>query len=161
MEEKYTCKECGKSKPYPVKAKFKRNTCLSCSANARRFVVIYNCTLYKGSSCLVCKYSKCIRALDFHHVNSNDKPYSISGAHCRSWKSIKSELDKCVLLCANCHREHHYGLISTKTLTGLERVRPEPDMTKVKKKVYRVKTKRQLRVPKVPKPPVKKRLFQK
>lgn len=57
----------------------------------------------------MCGYSKCKEALDFHHVNPNEKDFNISGSHSRSWEKIELELKKCVLLCANCHREIHSG----------------------------------------------------
>ena len=46
-------------------------------------------------------------ALHFHHRNPAEKDFSISGAHARSWVSISGELDKCDLVCANCHAEIH------------------------------------------------------
>ena len=60
-----------------------------------------------GGKCGKCGYDKCIHALHAHHVNTNDKDFNISGAHSRSWKRIEKELEKCVLLCANCHIEEH------------------------------------------------------
>lgn len=63
---------------------------------------------YKGSKCFNCGYDKCIAALEFHHINSNEKEFSIAQTKSQSWSRIKPELDKCVLLCANCHREIHY-----------------------------------------------------
>ena len=63
---------------------------------------------YKGGSCERCGYSSCIEALEFHHDNSSDKDFSISGkGYTRSWTKVKEELNKCILLCANCHRELH------------------------------------------------------
>lgn len=62
---------------------------------------------YKGTKCSICSYDSCIRALDFHHLNPNEKEYSISGIMNHRWSFIKKELDKCVLVCANCHREIH------------------------------------------------------
>jgi hypothetical protein len=63
---------------------------------------------YKGGKCESCKYDKCIEALDFHHLDPKTKSFGISaGGFSRSWQSIKDEADKCVLLCANCHREIH------------------------------------------------------
>lgn len=63
---------------------------------------------YKGRSCQVCGYNRCIDALEFHHVNSSGKDFSISEkGYTRSWVRVKEELDKCMLLCANCHRELH------------------------------------------------------
>lgn len=61
---------------------------------------------YKGGCCCKCGYNKCVRALQFHHVNRGEKEFSISGVS-RGWGTIKKELDKCVLLCANCHAEEH------------------------------------------------------
>jgi hypothetical protein len=66
---------------------------------------------YKGGCCQVCGYNKYIGALDFHHLNPNEKDFTI--AHVRQYKFddiIKSELDKCLLVCSNCHREIHGGL---------------------------------------------------
>jgi hypothetical protein len=66
---------------------------------------------YKGRHCQICGYSKCPEALEFHHLESNGKEFGISDkGYTRSWKRIAAELDKCVLLCANCHREVHSGL---------------------------------------------------
>lgn len=61
-----------------------------------------------GGKCIKCGYDKCMDALDFHHLQDTDKHFNISNAICRwKWETIKIELEKCVLLCANCHREHH------------------------------------------------------
>ncbi|MBM3244609.1 MAG: hypothetical protein FJZ15_02305 [Candidatus Omnitrophica bacterium] len=63
---------------------------------------------YKGGKCSVCGYDNCIEALEFHHTNSSGKDFSISEkGYTRSWAKVKEELDKCMLLCANCHREIH------------------------------------------------------
>jgi hypothetical protein len=66
---------------------------------------------YKGGCCQICGYKKYIGALEFHHLNPNEKDFTI--AHVRQYKFddiIKSELDKCMLVCSNCHREIHGGL---------------------------------------------------
>lgn len=63
---------------------------------------------YKGGSCQRCGYDKYIGALEFHHMDPNEKDFLISRkGHCTSWEKIKKELDKCILVCANCHREIH------------------------------------------------------
>lgn len=63
---------------------------------------------YKGGSCQSCGYNKCLEALEFHHLDPNQKDFAISQyGHCRSWERVQKELDKCVMLCANCHREIH------------------------------------------------------
>jgi len=63
---------------------------------------------YKGNKCERCGYDKCVRALEFHHLDSNEKEFGISQkGHTRPWNSIQKELDKCLLLCSNCHAEIH------------------------------------------------------
>ncbi|MBI5048125.1 MAG: HNH endonuclease [Deltaproteobacteria bacterium] len=66
---------------------------------------------YKGASCNICGYNKCREALELHHVNSDGKDFGISDkGYTRSWAKIKEDLDKCIVLCANCHREVHSEL---------------------------------------------------
>lgn len=63
---------------------------------------------YKGGKCARCGYNKYIGALEFHHTDPKQKDFSVgSGGHTRAWEKVKEELDKCILLCANCHREVH------------------------------------------------------
>lgn len=59
---------------------------------------------YKGGKCQICGYNKCLGALEFHHRDPNEKEFNLSVFR-RDFESVKSELDKCDLLCANCHRE--------------------------------------------------------
>lgn len=67
------------------------------------------CVEYKGGACEKCGYNKCIAALDFHHKDAGKKDFSISKARLRTLdQTLKNELNKCQLLCANCHREVHY-----------------------------------------------------
>jgi hypothetical protein len=61
-------------------------------------------------SCKICGYDKCIQALEFHHVNPKQKEYEINTLLTRSEKIILEEINKCILVCANCHREIHYGM---------------------------------------------------
>ena len=66
---------------------------------------------YKGGSCNRCGYSKCIQALEFHHTEPHEKDFGFSGfAHRFPWAKVLAELDKCLLLCSNCHKEEHYGM---------------------------------------------------
>lgn len=61
---------------------------------------------YKGGKCLNCEYNKSIRSLTFHHLNPEEKDFGISGKS-YSFERMKKEVDKCILLCANCHNEVH------------------------------------------------------
>lgn len=65
---------------------------------------------YLGYKCMKCGYDKCIWALEFHHRNPKEKEFSISKYYSRSWEKLKKELDKCDLICANCHRETHFEI---------------------------------------------------
>jgi len=65
---------------------------------------------YKGGKCEICGYDRCIKAMDFHHRNPNDKKFELTYMN-RKWETLREEVDKCVLVCSNCHREIHAGYI--------------------------------------------------
>lgn len=69
-----------------------------------------------GSKCQICGYNKTPAALEFHHVDPKKKEMSFSDNANRSWGATREELKKCILLCANCHREAHQGLIDPSLL---------------------------------------------
>ena len=62
---------------------------------------------YKGGKCERCGYNKCMGALDFHHIDPSTKEFCLTG-NTFGIKRQMIEADKCILLCANCHREEHY-----------------------------------------------------
>ena len=59
--------------------------------------------------CYICGYNKCGEALDFHHVDNENKKLSISRMidDNYSMDAIYKEMSKCRIVCANCHRELH------------------------------------------------------
>lgn len=65
----------------------------------------------KGGKCEKCGYNKCSAALEFHHLNSDEKEFNIadftSGTNVKVEEAFK-EIEKCALLCSNCHHEFHY-----------------------------------------------------
>ncbi|HVY35661.1 MAG TPA: hypothetical protein VG982_00040 [Candidatus Paceibacterota bacterium] len=66
---------------------------------------------YKGGKCTLCGYNKCPRALSFHHLDSKKKDFGVAArGFTRSWEKVRKEIDKCILLCANCHMEVHDGI---------------------------------------------------
>lgn len=89
--------------------------CKKCRAEAvqkRREVLKRKAVDYLGGKCCICGYNNYIGSLDFHHINPSEKDFGISESGItRSWEDIKKELDKCILVCANHHREIHGGLI--------------------------------------------------
>lgn len=62
---------------------------------------------YLGSKCIKCGYNKCLSALTFHHRNPKAKEYVLGYIKDNNWQKIKKELDKCDLVCFNCHMEIH------------------------------------------------------
>ena len=70
-----------------------------------------------GDKCAICGYDKCQTALEFHHLNPEEKDFSFSTNTNKAWNTVRNELKKCVLVCANCHREIHSGLINNNELS--------------------------------------------
>jgi transposase len=66
---------------------------------------------YKGGKCSICNYDRCVSALEFHHLEPSKKDFTLSQSMNIAWNKVKEELDKCILVCANCHREIHEGII--------------------------------------------------
>jgi hypothetical protein len=59
-------------------------------------------------SCVQCGQNH-VATLDFHHVDSSTKEGSVNQlAKNRAYKRAMEEVEKCIVLCANCHRIHHY-----------------------------------------------------
>lgn len=90
--------------------------CIPCEENNRRsFVEEKRRILYElfGDSCSICGYDKCSAALEFHHVDPSvkeNKPSSLINNY-STVERMLAEVDKCILVCANCHREIHAGLL--------------------------------------------------
>ncbi len=80
--------------------------------NIRNRQIKQKCVDYLGGKCSICGYNKCLGSMDFHHIDPKTKEFSISPGMYRyfykNWELLKQELDKCILLCANCHGEIHY-----------------------------------------------------
>jgi hypothetical protein len=76
----------------------------------RRKAVRQEALAYKGARCQKYDYDRCMDALEFI-IWLFHKDFGISSkGHTRSWAKIREELDKCMLLCANCHRGVHSDL---------------------------------------------------
>jgi hypothetical protein len=103
--EKVKCHQCGREYIYDRAKGHHRTECNSCAANKKRRDIKLRCVAYKGGRCERCDYCRCARALGFHHLDRTQKEFSICRNMSLSWARIKSELDKCQLLCANCHME--------------------------------------------------------
>lgn len=86
-----------------------------------------------GPGCMVCKYSRCLRNLTFHHMVEETKEFGLCEREfSMKWDVLLHEAKKCVVLCHNCHGEVHEGLIQVndehmRVLDLLKSFSPSPD----------------------------------
>ena len=120
-KEKYVIKECKKHGLtnfiyVPSEDKYRCVKCRSVAVQKRRDKTKQILVEYKGGKCEICGYDKCIQALEFHHLDPNQKDFGIGAkGYTRSIEKNKLEVDKCILVCSNCHREIHNGLTKINT----------------------------------------------
>ncbi len=94
------------------------NICVKClgdKSKSRRERMRDQAIAYKGGACCACESIVEPEAFDFHHNNSSTKKFKISGNYTFN-ENLKTELDKCILLCCYCHRKIHSGVLSLLTL---------------------------------------------
>lgn len=84
-----------------------RKRCHSCNTKIRRYRTKQAAIEYLGGSCVKCGYDEHQAALEFHHKDPSQKEFQIGKVANKSWEIVKKELDKCELLCANCHAVEH------------------------------------------------------
>lgn len=85
--------------------------CKRCAYEAvrkRRKSVLDTLKREHGGKCQSCGYSKSFMALEFHHINPDEKSFGISRFYTYGIDRLRAEAKKCILLCANCHREAEY-----------------------------------------------------
>lgn len=111
-----TCTRCSETKPLALFVKHKEckegraNYCRACdslqTSTFRRETKV-RAIEYKGGKCARCGGVFPPAVYDFHHLDKaqkDDNPGALMG---RKWEKVKEELDKCILLCSNCHRLTH------------------------------------------------------
>lgn len=118
--EETICEKCGKAFN-PKRFAKQRKYCYEClpeenyNGATMRKVLKKWALQEKGKKCCVCGYNKCIEALEFHHLNPNEKDFNLSDRNIKlDWNKVKQEIDKCILVCSNCHREIHSGVLELK-----------------------------------------------
>jgi hypothetical protein len=117
---KKTCAKCRKQFPatseffYNLKGKGFHSYCKKCNSTVK---VEHNRKIkllaigYLGGKCKKCSHKGEPCDFDFHHLNPDEKEFNIGKNKNVTFDNIKKELDKCILLCAICHRRLHAGLI--------------------------------------------------
>ena len=124
-------KECPQGHPYNKENTYTENKrsghksrkCRSCHNEVERIAYAKNSEVKKADQrnrkaemrrrvdavkthCTTCDESA-TECLDFHHEDPKTKTQSVSWmiSNGRSWETISAEIDKCTILCANCHRK--------------------------------------------------------
>ena len=112
------CILCGKEF---ISNNYARRYCYDCSPEGvgskvalryKKRALKHQLVKYKGGKCENCGYDTCEGALQFHHRNPQEKDFTIAHINFNgdiiSLEKLYQEVDKCSLLCANCHFEQHY-----------------------------------------------------
>jgi hypothetical protein len=68
--------------------------------------------IHVGGACVQCGYSSNYAALDFHHINPDEKSFLVNGKAKGTWERRLEEANKCLLLCKNCHASLHFPEMS-------------------------------------------------
>ena len=107
----YTCKTCGTSgqEHFYSTAKYQCKSCWNKRTATSQKDKVMSLKKRYGGRCIKCGYDKCLEALVFHHRDPHEKEFTLSDRRGCSEKNLIEELDKCDLLCSNCHIEIHSG----------------------------------------------------
>jgi len=120
MRNLKTCTTCKTAKPEEGFAVDKRrpsgrnSQCRQCQYDAKKNIRDINkakAVAYKGGKCNRCGLLfECLDVYDFHHRDPNEKEEKPNQLMYSSWEKIVKEIDKCDLLCSNCHKLTHWEL---------------------------------------------------
>lgn len=116
---KITCMYCGQTFDYYKTGSVERKACPDCipdserhNASLKRMLVKKKAVEEKGNKCALCGKTYPLQVYDFHHICPSEKDFNIGNKHATvKWEIVKKEIDKCLLLCANCHRLIHSGYV--------------------------------------------------
>jgi hypothetical protein len=118
------CKLCGK----PVQRNSNSSKCYSCFFNQRQSQMILKVQDIVGDKCWICGYNRTWRNIAFHHVDKSQKLFGLTTREFvgYKWSRVFIEMQKCVVVCMNCHGEIHDNIISDKEISKLhtEKWRP-------------------------------------
>lgn len=100
--------------------------------NNRKNQIVY----VMGGKCQICGYDKSNSALELHHINPDEKEFTFDKGQNISWEKLQEELKKCILVCANCHREIHYENLDFKLFSSYD----EDKANKITKEIEDLKS---------------------
>jgi len=111
------CAICGKKRGKSLRI------CNSCNTKIRRYLAKAKAIRLLGGKCQRCGWQGHQSGYDFHHINPDDKEFSIGQVSNISWRRLEPELAKCELLCRNCHSIEHSNRDSEAFLYEAEIIR--------------------------------------
>ena len=85
--------------------------CFNLYTNLRHMEKKYKAIDYLGGKCMDCGIDNTL-VLEFHHRDPNVKDSTVTGILGRKWDRLIEEIEKCDLICANCHRIRHASYLS-------------------------------------------------
>jgi hypothetical protein len=112
----WTCKESKDTSEYhsngyhPAGGKKYKPSCKACTYK-NVYQRLIDAKEQHGGSCKVCGFNASLKALEFHHLDPFTKDFNISAAKSYGIEKFNKELEKCILVCANCHRQIHEGSV--------------------------------------------------
>jgi hypothetical protein len=112
------CSVCGKE--FKNYGNSKRTRCGGCNTKIRRYRAKIAAVKYKGGKCVKCGWAGNIAAFEFHHKNPEEKDFQIGNVANKKWEIIRKELDKCDLLCSNCHQIEHSNNLGKEFLNAVD-----------------------------------------
>ena len=125
-----TCSKCGVEKDLRDFYKYKTGrphswckACLSAGVVRKQRELKIQAIQYKGGKCLDCGTMPHPAAMSFHHRDPSNKDFNISHARTKTLDAVRDELDKCDLLCKNCHAIRH-ALYEEWDVVGVEGFEP-------------------------------------
>ena len=123
------CPICGKKFTPKSASASNRTCCYDCMPDGvqlTRGAFLAKIKETRGGKCVRCGYDKCLKALEFHHIDPTKKDFTISNDHFKLMDAIK-ESKKCILLCSNCHKEFHDNLWTLDELDNKEKEEVKPN----------------------------------
>lgn len=112
------CPICGRTFSPKTTMANQRTCCYDCMPDGiqlTRGMFLAKIKEARGGKCIKCGYDRCIKALEFHHLDPSQKDFTISNDHFRLQEAI-NESKKCILICSNCHKELHDKMWSIEDL---------------------------------------------
>ena len=123
-----SCLICGKDFTPKPPAANNRQCCYNCMPDGvqlTRGMFLAKIKEHLGGRCIKCGYDKCLKALEFHHLDPSKKDFTISNDHFKLKEAVE-EVKKCILICSNCHKELHDNLWTIDELNLEEKEEVEP-----------------------------------